>query len=1183
MVSNRQPSVGSGRAKEAGELATRKQDFNAHYQGNGFRHDATMIDMNPEVAGVGGDTVQQTLENLHAIVVASGTGFISIGSVSDGYDGYALGSYNVGDNSTPTLYDTFNAAFDDPRLVNGGIILLLAGTYTLHKTVHIPAGISVMGEIGGSLIIGEMPETSMFHINVGTKDIRIGGNSGGGTIQADVGHSLDSVRFFNLMLSDNLNGDAAFGQSSMQTVPMIAVENGSKFECDHVSFLGRLNSGAVSGRGKTKYAIESISGASTATHLTIRNCYFDGLRVGIKFAPAGVDGDNLIVQNCRARTYGSETGATPGKPVNCFIDTPGCAFDISNNYHIGAGSQVKTFLSISNYLVPPERRILIGNRGGPFSDSGSQLIFVETGLIEGYFDIVNTHNNWGTFRGNPWFITVGSSDGAAPLGDIWGEFAIDMIFDMANSNSTFDATVIVNPGTYSVTGQTVTFANLKFIGNKKGKTYPVFELDVISSSTDSLSNRFIVFGNHLESIIFKSVSNRSSVRPSFNPTSGTVQSTGGTILVKDCIFYNASLYPQNPSATPWTDGLGNPTSAKLEVVDCHFFQDGDFTDTFSAVLPEVEIVTLRDCFFNGSGYAFCIGTLGFSGGTASNSSINIENVTCDMVDKNTFENYTISATNPLVNCYINVSGVHNLKVDKLSVHVGNGFSVGSPNDTISTVLTNAGSVTKFINLAAEVVRVSDSMITGPQQTFRSGGIDYALPSMVVSGTASVSIKNSKFWVGALPLQIASSLGDTTFTDNIIVDGCGFQSGGRTAFDIDLALEAQDWQPQIVVSNCNFQGGGTSWPIKHNTFSFQNAATVGIYAGDADVKFYNNTITGYLDAWVGLTSTRYVGLYIDCYSNLGSTGDQFNAVTVYDNSIYVTNNFSVANVNAFAACAYILAPVINIHDNVFTMSNQTGAGTAFAGCLVIDNNDAALTGLAHCMVSGNFFNRRDIFGTETDLLRGYIKIQSSSVGNGHIINNSFDSDTYNGVSIALVEDNSSGGAKWNTSMNRGQEQNVVVYGDTGRVEMNAQFARSVSLVDPPSSTLTMTYTTGSTGSFTWYIPVDQMVPRGAYITSITFSISANQNSGTITADTWTARLQGHNITSVNGSPSIDFSSAYTANSTISVTLTPTNTSPTNTHINQGTSDPLKFFISVSGFSASTTTVISIQAPTIAYKM
>ena len=222
---------GSGREKEGGFLATHKQDFNAHVTGGDWRHGATDIDMEPIITSLGGATVQQTLENLSAFIVSEGSGFISIGK-ADGYDGYAAGVYNVGTPATPLLADAFAAAFADKRLQNGGAVLVLAGTYALLSTVSVPPGITIMGELAGTIIIGHIIEGSMFKILRGTENTRIGGDSGSGDLRLEAGEPLDTTTFFNLILADNLDGYVqAGGQpiATMQTVPMVDCEIGSQF------------------------------------------------------------------------------------------------------------------------------------------------------------------------------------------------------------------------------------------------------------------------------------------------------------------------------------------------------------------------------------------------------------------------------------------------------------------------------------------------------------------------------------------------------------------------------------------------------------------------------------------------------------------------------------------------------------------------------------------------------------------------------------------------------------------------------------------------------------------------------------------------------------------------------------------------------------------------------------------
>lgn len=72
-VPPRTPFVGSGRVPEGGQLATHKRDFLAHASGEEWHHCADQINMNPPLVTVGGDNVQEALENLEAAVGGNNT------------------------------------------------------------------------------------------------------------------------------------------------------------------------------------------------------------------------------------------------------------------------------------------------------------------------------------------------------------------------------------------------------------------------------------------------------------------------------------------------------------------------------------------------------------------------------------------------------------------------------------------------------------------------------------------------------------------------------------------------------------------------------------------------------------------------------------------------------------------------------------------------------------------------------------------------------------------------------------------------------------------------------------------------------------------------------------------------------------------------------------------------------
>jgi len=382
MTTNRLPFVGSGRLQEGGGLVTRKQDFNAHAEGNGFRHDATMIDMNPIIPDINKTTVQDTITEMFSLITSSGTGFLSIGIV----DGYIQGDYNVGEGNTQTLSATLNAAFADKRLQSGGIVLLLANTYYLNSTVTVPPGITLMGEMAGTTIVGEMQEVPMFLIDAPTTSLNLATG-----IPVDIGSDFQAVRIMNLILSDNLDGYALFGQPTMTTVPMVQANISSNLTCENVSFIGRINTG-VSPYTKTKAAIGYTGSGVTGTVLKVKNCFMDGLGIGISFTPNNTILDFLTIDKCKARTYGTQNSASQSPQLNSFVVMTDCNLSITNNYFNGAGTYVNTLVYVTSGTNNGTRQIISGNYGQPFSISLGNIFNFVPGSV--YLSTI-MGNNWG--------------------------------------------------------------------------------------------------------------------------------------------------------------------------------------------------------------------------------------------------------------------------------------------------------------------------------------------------------------------------------------------------------------------------------------------------------------------------------------------------------------------------------------------------------------------------------------------------------------------------------------------------------------------------------------------------------------------------------------------------------------------------------------------------------------------
>lgn len=1186
--------VGSGRPLEGGVMAVRKSDFNTHTSGGDFRHTADQIDLKSTIVGVNGSTVQQALSSLNSIISSGGTGFISIGNA----DGYAQGVYNINSNSTPTLNEAFTAAVANPRLANGGVILLLAGTYTITSPITIPAGISVIGEIEGTLIIGEMAEQPMFIISKTAKNyINIGGNSGSGNIGLDTGSNVDSVRFYNFMLSDNLNNTVASGGSSMSTVPMIQCQISSNFSCERVSFLGKINSGAINGRSKTLSAIGYITGGSTGTILNLKECFFDGLKIGVNFSPNNGNVDFLTVDGCKARTYGTEDSSVPSQALNSFIVSSLCNANLINNYFVGAGSQVKTFwdITLAGGVTSVVTKV-IGNTGTPNNNVGD-LIHNATGVT---FTSITTGNNWGIAVDSPWTIVVGGADGDTPLGDIFGPNAINTVISLAASSQDFQATIIVNPGIYTVTGNasTVNNANINFIGNKKGKKYPVFQLNLsYGGALDAQGNRYIGLGNNIESIQFNSIT-RSQTVIAYTDLFSTVANTTRII---DCIFDNTCLGIQNvpSSGTSLSDNLSLEARWNIEVEHCNFLQTGLFNDKVSCFLPNAYNISVSKCNFYGSGYALSIGAAGYSTSfSLSDCFINIEdcclnlngsNITIASALGSSFSNYI----------YINSSAAM-VAMENCQVYVDASFDPAS--SPIVPTLQAVGYFDAFIKIIATDITIDNCLINGPADvTFSSAAVDYTLPSMVLTPKRSGRVSNCKFINSCFPLQFTGSslFGDTTNRDGIYINNCLFTtegvSRGQTCLDIDANIFSGS-TPHIVITNNTFKSTsvtGSVTPIKHYNFTGANYVQNGIvqiWADKCFVNFSGNNIVGNLFPASAGGYTDYSCLVINGFETTSDSGTIPTSIQISNNSIVGLNNYATATAAHSASNLWLKGIASMVNDNYFQMANQIALNSSFIGNLKIDSRATSTGTYSDTIVSGNIFSRRTQTGATSNLVGGYVKIPSTSKS-GKLFNNSFSDATIDGSSTVTVLDQTSEPNKWAVYNNRNQTISINLQSSSGRLA-NASSGSSLVVagtyptnlviasfdLEPPSYTFSLNYTASSSATFDWHLPLQSLLPNGVRVISVTIS---GTSSVDFTTGTLAFSLQGVGLTSATGTPTLNFTTG--AGSIITSVITPSNSSSTTT-FNNTPENGLKIILtSLTGnLQHSAGSIIQLTAITVVYR-
>lgn len=1146
--------IGSGRHQEGGALVTRKSDFNVHVNGGDFRHTASMVDMSPALFGSGGVTVQQTLETLNATIASSGSGFVSIGRT----DGYTQGSYNVGAVGIPSLAAAFAAAVTNPRLVNGGVILLLAGTYTISSTITIPAGISVIGEIEGTLIIGEMIEQPMFLIAKGTKDVTIGGDTGGGGTKIDRGSNIDSVRFFNLMLADNINANVASGNSSMITVPMIQCQVSSNFSCERVSFIGRLANGAISGRAKTLAAIGYTTGGGTGTTLTVKNCFIDGVKTGIDFNPNNGNIDNLVVDGCRGRFWGTESGVTT-QSLNSFIVSSLCNTTLTNNFVVGAGSQANTFWTLTTSGGATAVDIVVmGNTGSPNGTSNT-LIHNGTGVT---FTSAVTGNNWGNAIDSAWHIVVGGSSGDAPMGDIYGSGAIDKAITLS-ANSGISSTVIVNPGTYTVTGTSNTFANISLIGNKKGSSYPIVNLNLTSSATDSFGQRSIALGNHIEGIHFVSTGGTiDSLRPGFNPTSANAGTAAHTMMIKDCIFTDVCVHALDIGAGPFTDSLGNTAKLAIVIEDCSFQQTAAFDDNISLVLPRANLINLRNLNFYGTGYAAAIGKQSYSAAAINDAVYTFDNVVMDLTGK------TISSESPLGSSF-NFYFVIN---DELARVEMNNCSIVTSNTFVQTTPIDSGldtEFTRFCSIQCRELIINDSTFCGPNQTYVASAVTYAMPTLWVEVRETCKIDKCRFLSGNLALQLSGSncFANSTNRDALIVTNSHFRSDASsclTMIDVDLNLSSSgSYTGQIIIKdNVFFSNPSSNIQVQHvnATGAFHTGqGIVQIYANFFNVIMEGNKIAGTLRAPSTNPYSHFSDIVVNNYDSSSGAGSVINTTKISNNSLDCTNLFTSATAAQSSTNLWIKGSVLNIHDNHFSFSSSASISGSFQGNLWIDNRPTSSGTYSSGNVSQNNFSRRGTIGTAIQLARGYVHIDINS-GRGFIIDNFFSDATYdnNAAHTTLVEDQTVQPSKWMIHRNRNQTETINIRAWSGRVatdgtlgkpitggDPNTSLEAVMSNADPSSYTFTLNYDGTATGNFAWVLPIQTLLPHGVRIISVTCLATCDNN---LTKGTFTFSLSGNGLTTQNGSSAIDFTGSYVPDAIITSTITPVNSSAVTTFEN-----------------------------------
>ena len=306
----RQPYTGKGRTVELdGNIATRKQDFNAHWQGGGFKHKADQILMNPSLSGgLAGKDVQETLEKFESYLV----GFCVI-TIGDGYT--TTGDFTINTSTTPTIEDAFTQALASSRLDKGGWILIKPGQYDFSDTVSLPPGISVMGSVGGSILNAgsSMAGTGkpMFSIESGSAY-----QFGVKTSAPTAAYKTDGYaknKFVNLTFTDNIDDTSTYIPAlDSSSAPFIKVKYDSFVEIEKCTILGKTKYGTTAVNAVATAAFVKLIDTSVPVYgntLKIHDCLIQGIEKVVDYSCNTTLKNNFTFTNNRVWFFDSSSSS----------------------------------------------------------------------------------------------------------------------------------------------------------------------------------------------------------------------------------------------------------------------------------------------------------------------------------------------------------------------------------------------------------------------------------------------------------------------------------------------------------------------------------------------------------------------------------------------------------------------------------------------------------------------------------------------------------------------------------------------------------------------------------------------------------------------------------------------------------------------------------------------------------
>jgi len=554
------PIIGSGRVVEGNaELVTRKNDFNAHVEGGGFRHTANTIDI-AALPHITSTNLQGALSQLNNNLVG-----LTYTTIGDGVN--SVGDFTVSDNLT--VSDCFALAFASGQLSSGGCILMKPGVYVFNETVTLPVGVSVLGTNGSTIL------SAGYGLIIGSKAMFVAPsvptmiiNKTQSTEWNSDGYSINN--FSNLTFVDNYTTNYTVDPpiypnlASTTSGAFIQITNSSKIKVYNCTVIGKskdsINSLTTSITSNFIKLYDNFPG--TGFSVDIQNCIIHGVQKVLSTIGTTNSANNKItIKNNKIWCFSKETN------IDSTIEfTPCDAEFVGNNikyetmiYDNNIPAELKGYCFHSVGAANATVNIIINNNtlniNSINKNTLTHIIYIDNGNDQ----ICKINNNCvNGVTESDWYITIG--DGINSIGDINGSNSLNLLSNLfPNSISAYKTgntsnigdqlTILLRPGNYIIDSTfNVLGLGCKLIGLKENGTLPKITLFNVTSPA-SITNwtvdvdNYIILGTHLENIHFYSLNNTRIVCPIFfQDNSSNIKNN---LIIKNCIFNNVGILPKN--------------------------------------------------------------------------------------------------------------------------------------------------------------------------------------------------------------------------------------------------------------------------------------------------------------------------------------------------------------------------------------------------------------------------------------------------------------------------------------------------------------------------------------------------------------------------------------------------------------------------------------------------------------